>query len=366
MLSIREKMSVSILSVLLIIGINCIADSTDNSQEPSSLPKIVIVGTGGTIAGKSSAANDESYTAGKIKSSDLIDSVPGVDKLADLECIQYCNVPSQDISENILLGLSKKIIELAKRDDVDGIVITHGTDTMEETAYFLNLTVHTAKPIIVTGAMRPSNAISADGPMNLYTSVAVAASKQAVGKGVLIVMNNEILLAREATKANTTNLATFVDINSGPCGIVNYSKVKFYMQSTRLNTVDSPFDIEDIGKDIPDVFLIATAQGMSISFVVDEAVKKGYKGIVVAGLGDGNIFDKDLKALENARKQGVAIVMSSRTGSGDVLMNSEMDNTKYKFNVSDDLNPQKARILLQLILSKTNTFEKIQKYFDEC
>jgi L-asparaginase len=333
-----------------------------NSVE--NLPKIVIVGTGGTIAGKSESANVESYTAGKVETDELIKDVPGINKLADIKCLQYCNVPSQDISENLLVGLAEKVDSLVKQKDVDGIVITHGTDTMEETAYFLNLTIHTKKPIVITGSMRPSNSISADGPINIYNSVAVAASKQAIGKGVLIVMNDNIMFARECTKTDTTNVNTFKCPNTGNCGSVSFGKIRFYVKSTRLNTFESPFDIKSINK-MPEVAIVYAAQGESISYMVESAIKHGCKGIIIDGLGDGNIFDNDLDYLKKAREDGIAIVISSRVGRGVVLVNSEMNDTKYHFNTADNLNAQKARILLQLALTKNNNYRDIQKYFDE-
>ncbi|MCP4181269.1 MAG: type II asparaginase [bacterium] len=327
-------------------------------------PTIAIVATGGTIAGTNASKTAASYTSGVLTAKQLVASVPGIEKLANIKSVQACNIPSQDLNDKYLLKIARTVNELAENPKIDGIVITHGTDTMEETAYFLDLVVHTDKPIVITGAMRPATSMSADGPLNLYNSVAVAANPKSKGKGVLFVMNDTIQAARECTKTNTTNVGTFKSPNTGNMGYVYYGQVKFYTTSTRLHTSSSPFNITEI-KSLPKVDIVYCYEGGAKN-LVKAAIKDGSKGIVYAGVGDGNPYYGDLATLQQARKDGIAIVMDSRTGSGIVITDDELKDTKYQFNTSDDLNPQKARILLRLALTKTNDFTQIQKYFNEC
>ena len=344
----------------LSISVLTTAYAADNGEKLT----IAIVATGGTIAGVNSSKIEASYTAGKLTAQQLIESVPGIEDLANIEAVQACDIPSQDLNDEVLLKIARTVNELAQNPNIDGIVVTHGTDTMEETAYFLNLVIHTDKPIIITGAMRPSTSMSADGPLNLYNSVAVAINPKSKSKGVLVVMNDVIQSARECTKTNTTNLNTFKSPNTGNIGYVYYGKVRFYMISTRLNTNSSPFNIDNITT-LPKVDIIYCYEGGSAA-LVKAAIVDGCKGIVYAGVGDGNPYKDDIPVLEDARKDGIAIVISSRTGSGNIISDDELKDTKYEFNTSDNLNPQKARILLRLILTKSNEFSKIEKYFSEC
>jgi L-asparaginase len=290
--------------------------------------------------------------------------VPGIDKLANIDSVQACDIPSQDLNDKYLLKIARIVNKLAQDPKIDGIVITHGTDTMEATAYFLDLVIHTNKPIVITGAMRPATSMSADGPLNMYNSVAVAGNPKSKGKGVLVVMNDTIQAARECTKTNTTNVDTFKSLNTGNMGHVYYGQVKFYTTSTRLHTSSSPFNITEI-KSLPKVDIVYCYEGGAAD-LVKAAIKAGSKGIIYAGVGDGNPYKGDLPILQKARKDGIAVVMGSRTGSGIVINNDELKDTKYQFNTSDNLNPEKARLLLRLALTKTNNYNQIQKYFNEC
>ena len=211
-------------------------------------PNIHILATGGTIAGTGASATNTNYTAGQVAIGTLLDAVPEVNKIANVTGEQIVKIGSQDMNDAVWLTLAKRINELLKRDDVDGIVVTHGTDTMEETAFFLNLTVKSDKPVVLVGAMRPSTAMSADGPLNLYNAVVTAAAKESKGKGVVIAMNGLILGAQGATKMNTVDVQTFQSPNSGALGYVLNGKVSYNMESLKRHTTKSEFDVTNLDK----------------------------------------------------------------------------------------------------------------------
>ena len=324
-------------------------------------PTIYILATGGTIAGSGSGALDTSYTSGTVTVDKLITAVPEINKIATIKGEQISNIGSQEMNNEVWFKLANRVNELLTSGEADGIVITHGTDTMEETAYFLNLVVKSDKPIVMVGAMRNSGSLSADGPLNIFNAVNVAMSKEAAGKGVVVVMNDEIHAAREVTKTNTTAVDTFKSPNSGKIGTVFYGNVKFYMNPVRKHTVNSAFDIAKI-KELPRVDIIYSHSNDNPDFV-NVAVKNGAKGIINAGMGNGNPFPSALEALGEAVKAGVVVVRDSRVGSGETTLNGEVDDGKYGFLASDNLNAQKARVLLMLALTQTTDKAKIQELF---
>ena len=324
-------------------------------------PTIYILATGGTIAGSGSGALDTSYTSGTVTVDKLIAAVPEINKIATIKGEQISNIGSQEMNNEVWFKLANRVNELLTSGKADGIVITHGTDTMEETAYFLNLVVKSDKPIVMVGAMRNSGSLSADGPLNIYNAVNVAMCKKAVGKGVMVVMNDEIHAAREVTKTNTTAVDTFKSPNSGKIGTVFYGNVKFYMNPVRKHTVNSAFDITKI-KELPRVDIIYSHSNDNPDFV-NLAVKNGAKGIINAGMGNGNPFPSALEALGEAVKGGVVVVRDSRVGNGETTLNGEVDDGKYGFLASDNLNAQKARVLLMLALTQTTDKAKIQELF---
>ena len=324
-------------------------------------PTIYILATGGTIAGSGSGALDTSYTSGTVTVDKLITAVPDINKIATIKGEQISNIGSQEMNNEVWFKLANRVNELLNSGKADGVVITHGTDTMEETAYFLNLVVKSDKPIVMVGAMRNSGSLSADGPLNIFNAVNVAMSKEAAGKGVVVVMNDEIHAAREVTKTNTTAVDTFKSPNSGKIGTVFYGNVKFYMNPVRKHTVNSAFDITKI-KELPRVDIIYSHSNDNPDFV-NVAVKNGAKGIVNAGMGNGNPFPSALEALGEAVKAGVVVVRDSRVGSGETTLNGEVDDGKYGFLASDNLNAQKARVLLMLALTQTTDKAKIQELF---
>jgi len=320
-------------------------------------PNIVILATGGTIAGAAASGTQSAYTSGAVTIDAMLDAVPGIKDLANLKGEQISNVGSQDMSFEIMLKLAKRINELLPTNDVDGIVITHGTDTMEETAYFLNLTVKSDKPVVMVGSMRPSTAVSADGPLNLYNAVAVAADPTAAGRGVLVVMNDWIHAAHSLTKTSTTAVQTFMSPLRGLVGVTAYGKDDFYNSPSWKHTTASEFDVSNVTK-LPRVDVIFGAVDMSPD-LIDASVNNGAKGIVIAGVGNGNMNQASVDAAARAAKKGVVVVRSSRVPTGMVGRNVEVKDDELGFVASDELNPQKSRILLSLALLKPHSVADI-------
>jgi L-asparaginase len=258
------------------------------------------------------------------------------------------------------LKLANRINELTS-GDVDGFVITHGTDTMEESAYFLNLTAKTDKPVVLVGSMRPSTAVSADGPLNLYNAVAVAADPQSRDRGVLVVMNDHIHAAHSLTKTSTTDVQTFMSPIRGLVGVVSYGKCDFYNTPPWKHTSGSEFNVSGVTK-LPRVDIIYADVDMSPD-LIDDSAKGGAKGIVIAGVGNGNMTQAAVDAAARAVKNGVVVVRSSRVTTGLVGRNVELNDDKLGFIASDELNPQKSRILLSLALLKPRSPSDIQQLF---
>jgi L-asparaginase len=320
------------------------------AQAQAKKANVVILATGGTIAGAAASGTQAGYKSGAVTIDAMLAAVPGINDLATIKGEQVSNVGSQDMTFDILLNVARRINELAKKPDVDGFVITHGTDTLEESAFFLNLTVQTDKPVVMVGSMRPSTAVSADGPLNLYNAVAVAADPKAKSRGVLVVMNDWIHGAHSLTKTSTTAVQTFLSPVRGLVGTSTYGKNDFYTSPSWKHTTQSEFDIASV-KAIPRVDIIFASADMS-SDLIDAAVANGAKGIVIAGVGNGNMNKASVTAAANAVKKGVVVVRSSRVATGAVGRNVELNDDQLGFVASDELNPQKARILLGLALLK--------------
>src|SRR5664280_60223 len=322
--------------------------------QPAPLPHVMILATGGTIAGTGATATTTvGYTAATIGVEALIAAVPELAKVARVSGEQVFQIASENMTLDNWLRLGRRVNELLARDDVAGVVITHGTDTLEETAYFLDLVVKSAKPIVLVGAMRPATAISADGPMNLYNAVALAASREAVGRGVLVCMNDRIDAARDVTKTNTVALDTFRSPELGVLGMMEGGRPAFYRTADRAHTTATEFDIKDL-RELPKVG-IALAYGGSGRIAIDAMVAAGVKGIVNAGVGDGSLSVEARAALVEARAKGIVVVRASRIPGGAVARNGEADDDALDFVVADNLSPQKARILLALALSSAGT-----------
>ncbi len=326
-------------------------------------PNIYVLATGGTIAGQGSSAVTSSYTSGAITVDQLLSAVPSITEIANIKGEQVANIGSQDMNDGVWLKLSKRVNELLKQNDVDGIVITHGTDTMEETAYFLNLTVKSDKPVVLVGSMRPSTAISADGPRNIFNGVACAVDKSSFGKGVMVVMDDRIIAADDVSKTNTIAVSTFHNPNFGDMGLMYNGKPIYHHESLKKHTTKSEFDVSKLDK-LPRVEIILSYSNAT-SLFVDAAINAGAKGIVVAGVGNGNLTTEMQYALANAVKKGTAVVRSSRISEGPTSQWDEIDDDKLGFSASWYVNPYRARVLLMLALTKTNNYKEIQRMFTE-
>jgi L-asparaginase len=331
------------------------------SYAQAKKPNVVILATGGTIAGAGATGTQAAYKSGAVTIDAMIAAVPGIGDLATIKGEQISNVGSQDMSLDIMLKLANRINELAKSNDVDGIVITHGTDTLEETAFFLNLTVKTDKPVVMVGSMRPSTAVSADGPLNLYNAVGVAGDSNARGRGVLVVMNDWIHAAHSLTKTSTTAIQTFMSPLRGLVGVANYGKNDFYSSPSWKHTTQTEFDVSKVSK-LPRVDIIFASADMSPD-LIDASAANGAKGIVIAGVGNGNMNKASVTAAANAVQKGVVVVRSSRVATGVVGRNVEVNDDELGFIASDELNPQKSRILLMLALIKQRNSKDLQGLF---
>ncbi|MGX0889356.1 glutaminase/asparaginase [Pseudomonas sp. ADAK2 TE3594] len=349
------------LALLLLLPTALQAKEVETQQK---LANVVILATGGTIAGAgASAANSATYQAAKVGIEQLIAGVPELSQLANVRGEQVMQIASESITNDNLLQLGHRVAELADSKDVDGIVITHGTDTLEETAYFLNLVEKTDKPIIVVGSMRPGTAMSADGMLNLYNAVAVASSKDARGKGVLVTMNDEIQSGRDVSKMINIKTEAFKSA-WGPLGMVVEGKSYWFRLPAKRHTMDSEFDIKTI-KSLPDVE-IAYSYGNVSDTAYKALAQSGAKAIIHAGTGNGSVSSRVVPALQALRKDGVQIIRSSHVNAGGfVLRNAEQPDDKYDWVVANDLNPQKARILAMVALTKTNDSKELQRMFWE-
>ncbi len=280
------------------------------------MPRIMILATGGTIAGAGENGTQAGYTSGQVTIENMIAAVPGIDGLAQVSGEQLANVGSQDMTFAIMIDLTRRINALLGAGAIDGVVVTHGTDTMEETAHFLNLTVKSRKPVVMTGAMRPSTAVSADGPLNLYNAVAVAADPKSADRGVLVVMNDRIHGAHSLTKTNTTSVETFLSPVNGLIGTVNYGDTQYFRRPFRKHTHRSELSIDSV-TDLPRVDIHYACADMPAD-LIDCSVAQGAAGIVIAGDGNGNMNAATIERAAQAAARGIVIVRSSRVPTGKI------------------------------------------------
>ena len=332
------------------------------SEAAHALPRIAVLATGGTIAGSAAdAANTSGYQAGVVGVDRLLEAVPALSGVAQIQPEQVASIDSKDMALALWATLAQRVNALLASDDIDGVVITHGTDTLEETAYLLHLTVKSSKPVVLTAAMRPSSALSADGPLNLLNAVTVAASPAAQGQGVLVAFNNRIHSARDVVKTSTYAVDAFQSPEVGALGWVQDGRVEFQRKVVRPHTVDTEFVI---GTKWPNVEIVVSYAGAS-RIGVDALVAAGVRGIVVAGTGNGSIHASVQQALADAVSQGVVVVRSSRVGSGHVMRNGAASDDALGFVTAGSLNPYKARVLLMLALAAGGTGPvALQKIFD--
>lgn len=323
---------------------------------PQSKPKIAILATGGTIAGYvDSAIATTGYRAGALGVEALIGGILEIQDLATITSKQISNIDSANMRDEIWLKLAREINTLFD-NGIDGVVVTHGTDTMEETAFFLSLVLKSDKPVVLVGAMRPATAMSADGPKNLYNAIALATDKHS--KGVMVAMNDKILSARGVVKTHTLNLDAFSSPDFGDLGYIVDGKAFFY--NSVIKAYDTPFDLSQISN-LPKVDILYTYSNDGNAVAAKALFANGTKGIVVAGSGAGSIHEDQKNALKELMKQGLKVVVSSRVTKGRIAL-SDRDK-ELGFISAEDLNPQKARVLFMLALSKTNNTQEIQDYF---
>jgi L-asparaginase len=349
---------------LTIAAMNTLTSSSSGTPAAGApgLPRIAVLATGGTIAGSAAdAANTSGYQAGVVGVDRLLEAVPALSGVAQIQPEQIASVDSKDMSLALWTTLAQRVNTLLASDEIDGVVITHGTDTLEETGYLLHLTVKGTKPVVLTAAMRPASALSADGPLNLLNAVTVAASAAAHGQGVLVAFNNRIHCARDVVKTSTYAVDAFQSPEVGALGWVQDGRVEFQRKVVRPHTVDTEFVI---GTKWPNVELVVSYAGAA-RIGVDALVAAGVRGIVVAGTGNGSIHSSVQQALVDAVTQGVVVVRSSRVGSGHVMRNGAAPDDVLGFVTAGSLNPYKARVLLMLALAAGGTGAvALQKIFD--
>ena len=318
--------------------------------------KITILATGGTIAGVSKSHSSTDYTAGILDADSLLQSIPQITNIAKIKTEQIANIDSADMEDSIWLELHQKIFEILP--NTDAIIITHGTDTMEETAFFLDCTIHSHKPIILTGAMRPSNALSADGPKNLLNAIFLALCEDSQNRGVMVTMNDKIFSAKSVSKTHTLNLDAFSSINGSDLGYILDKKVFFYESAKRDSFY---FDIKGI-KSLPKVDILYSYANDRSAIAAKAFFESGSQGLIIAGSGAGSIHKNQKEILKDLIKKGLIVVVSSRINNGLIAL-KESDK-KDGFLCAKNLNPQKARTLLLLALSKKLSFEEIKRIFE--
>jgi L-asparaginase len=341
---------------------NTSVSTTPAAAAARPLPRIAVLATGGTIAGSAAdAANTAGYQAGVIGVGQLLAAVPGLDAIAQIHAEQVASIDSKDMSLALWTTLSQRVNELLASDEIDGVVITHGTDTLEETAYLLHLTVKSEKPCVMTAAMRPATALSADGPLNLLNAVTLAANAAAAGQGVLVAFNNRIHCARDVGKFSTYAVDAFQSPEIGALGWVQDGRVEFQRRALRPHTAAAPFTAP---AQWPQVEIVMSYAGVSRA-AVEALVAAGVDGLVVAGTGNGSIHGGLQQALADAAPRGVAVVRASRVGSGHVMHNGAAKDDVLGFVSAGTLSPYKARVLLLLALAAGMTDrESLQNAFD--
>ncbi|HBG53354.1 MAG TPA: L-asparaginase 2 [Rikenellaceae bacterium] len=326
-------------------------------------PRITIIATGGTIAGIAHTPAENAYTPAQLTVETLIRQIPQITDKASVKGIQLCNIASQHMTPRIWVHLASVVDSLFTGDHCDGIVVTHGTDTMEETAFFLDLVNAHQDPVVLTGSMRPSNSPGADGPANLYNAVCLAADTAARGKGVLVVMNDYIFSASGVTKTHTVNPQAFDSPDHGPLGVIRGGMAAFYKPLPEKQIVDHGFSIRELANtDLPRVDIVLSYAGAT-SLLFDALVENGADGIVIAGVGHGNYSYQIENSAKQAVQNGVAVVRATRVLQGGV--SSDTENPFSGQIVSRSLSPQKARILLMLALTGSREPAEIQRMFDQ-
>jgi L-asparaginase len=347
-------MNWTITSLLLLTMSHCAA--------AQKLATVAVLSTGGTIASKQDPLKGGYLPA--LSGEELVAAVPAIKKIAQIQVEQISNISSSDMTPAIWIRLAARVNELLANPEIAGIVVTHGTNTLEETAYFLDLTTASTKPVIVVGAERPASDSDSDGPRNLLDAIRVASEPGALSKGVMVVMNGQINAARDVTKTNTSQVETFRSLEFGELGVVDVQSVRFYRTPLRrqMIAVDSKTHLAKV--DI--VMSYAGADGLVIRSMLNDGT---VQGLVIAGLGLGGVPGSMFDAIKEARARGIPVVISTRVPTGRVFPLSAMKGSALTLKqigcvLGDNLSPQKARILLMLALTKARDPESLQKYFD--
>jgi len=329
-------------------------------EEPTVNSHILVVGTGGTIAGTASSAKEGlGYQSGALTINDMLDTLPGARKLASFTSIQISNIGSQDMTEAVWFKLARLLSKHAADGEIDGFIITHGTDTLEETAFFLEQVYSGSKPVVLTAAMRPADAVSADGPGNMINAIKAVNALKDRGRRVIIAMNGQFHEPRFATKRHTENTNAIQSINGGLAGEIVNGRAIIY--NSTIACGQPSIDLDGV-QALPYIPIFYMHVGHRPEFVA-ELVRGGARGIVTAGYGNGNTGEAMVAALAAATQMGVTVVRSSRVGAGYVSRNVEINDDEHGFIAAYDLNPQKARIILALGLLEGITGEALQKRF---
>lgn len=326
----------------------------------SSEKKIAIIFTGGTISMKIDPNLHAAVPA--LTSEEIVNMIPNIENLAKIEVINYGNIPSPHITPSMMLEIGKIVEKTINRHDITGVVITHGTDTLEETAYLLDLLIKTSKPIVFLGAMRNSSELGYDGSSNLAAGLCTAISDNAKNKGVLVVMNNEVNAAAEVTKTNTLSLDTFKSPEFGPLGIVDNDEVIFHRNIISHQHINSDILEERVA-------LIKTVPGMN-SDIIDFYIDTNYKGIVIEALGRGNVPPTMIHGIKRAIDSNIPVVMVSRCPTGRVLDSYGYEGGGKHLRelgviLGGNLPGQKIRIKLMLALGMTKDMNKIKEIIEK-
>lgn len=328
--------------------------------------RIAVLGTGGTIAGEAASASEVlHYQDSQLSAADTLAPLAAHLPLhVELVPVQISQLGSENFSTAIWLDLLRAMLKLDAGGQIDGFVLTQGTDTLEETAYFLQLTLRLAKPVVVVGAMRPATALSADGPLNLLRAVQLAASRATRGLGVMVVANERIFAAREVTKSHTSSIDSFCSPDFGCIGYMQNGEVRLHRMPSRPCAMESPFDVSALAE-LPKVEIIYAYAGAG-SEGIRAFLDAGAHGLVHGGTGNGSISSVHQAAYREAVARGVAVVRSSRTGSGMVSRNGAVDDDALGSISADTLSPQKARVLLCLALTRSRDARELRQFFDTC
>jgi L-asparaginase len=336
-----------------------VAEAQASGAPQGALPRVVVLATGGTIASRFDPAIGALTPS--TTGADLVRAVPGLDKIAAVEVEQIANIGSSDMTPEIWRQLARRTNDLLSRENINGVVVTHGTDTLEETAYFLDLTVTSPKPVVIVGAQRAASYFDSDGPRNLLNAIRVASSSEAVGKGALVVMNGQINAAREVTKTNTIEVETFRTLEFGALGVADLGAVRFYRAPLRRQTI-ALSDSQPLAR-VEIISQYAGADGRVISLLLQQG---GIDGLVVEGFGLGHVTAGTLPAIKEARQRGIPVVLSTRVYTGRTVPLYDRDVQLQQLGCvrADNLSAQKARVLLMLALTRTKSPEELQKFFD--